>query len=109
MHNEYLLKENGVCQKCYLPYCEKCHYNKSNNIECDKCEKGYYKNSIGYCVKCREIAIKNGMCEICSENNSSEYKACSCDYRFAYAGNSKCIECPKNCSECKFNSELNKP
>ena len=42
-NNTFRLTEYGTCEKCYIAYCEICHYNNTKAV-CDKCYNGYYLN-----------------------------------------------------------------
>lgn len=106
--NEYKLTEKGTCEKCEFENCERCHYNKDNNVECDECKYFYYKNQEGKCQKCRYIYIdKNKYCEVCSDDDKNYDKnSCRCDYRytfddkFALNSDKKCIYCGTGCNYC---------
>ena len=106
--DEYHLSANGICEKCQFQNCENCHFNNIGINECDKCNKGYYKNSKGECAKCKNIKIKGGECEICSDNQDTENTICICNNNFAYDGSTSCIECPDGCNTCKYNKESKK-
>ena len=103
LSDEYRLTENNVCEKCQLANCEKCFFNKSDNenVECDICDEGYYKNSAGECEVCYSVSIYGGDCKVCSENDT-EYNTCYCHDGFTKIGNSTCFQCTNGCSECKY-------
>ena len=104
---EYIIDENFQCIKCNgkLANCKKCHYEKIGEIlqpQCDECLAGYYLNSDKNCSKCHIEYSTDKQCVICS----SELKPDSC---WCYSGyvldGFSCIQCPKSCSKCEYNSE----
>lgn len=105
LNDDYYLS-NGECKDCSLPYCKKCYYNNTTEIvECDRCEEGYYKNSMGKCVECYNIYFFWGYCKVCSENDT-ENDTCFCAIGFAKNGNTSCINCPQGCSECNYDNKI---
>ena len=107
LNNEYTLTDEGFCEKCSFPNCDKCHYN-NGTVECDKCNEGYYKNSAGDCLECYYHNIEGGYCKVCSDNdNNIDYDNCNCDYGYTKLENGSCFKCQENCDECEYNYILN--
>ena len=108
LSDEYRLNENGLCEKCYLANCEKCFFNKSNKekVECEICSQGFYKNSEGICVECKDVSIHGGHCQVCSDNET-QYEQCYCNGGYTKIGNSTCFDCKPGCYRCDYNSEIN--
>ena len=107
LNDEYFLDQYDGCEKCKLPNCKKCLYNKDRGlVECDICEENYYRNSDGKCTECYYVYIYGGYCKVCSENET-EYHSCSCyDYSgYTKNGSDSCIDCQEGCSECKYDNK----
>ena len=47
--NEFKLTSNGECEKCKISNCEECYYNNNSQQICNKCNEGYYIDSLGKC------------------------------------------------------------
>ena len=77
--NEYNLTEFVYCEHCDMDYCDICHFSDDFKKEiCDNCSDGFYLDSNGECVKCRDKFIPYGCCSVCSDNDDDENKRCSC-------------------------------
>ena len=103
LSNEYKLDEFGICQKCEMPYCQKCHYNDNySGKECDQCDGGYYISSDKTCKRCKEyIYIENGYCRVCSDNDTDyEKSTCYCYSHSVLNPNKTCSYCGNGCNNC---------
>ena len=102
--NEYKLnKEFGICKKCSMNGCKKCHYNDSFDKECEECEIGYFLNSNKTCQKCNRQDINGGYCIICSEDDKDS-GTCYCynnyNYNYVLNYNNTCSFCGYHCNHC---------
>ena len=108
-NNTYRLTEYGTCEKCYISYCDICHYDNNTQAVCDKCSNGYYINQYRYCQNCNNVSIFGGNCSICSDNNTAyETGECWCYAGYTLVNHSKCVECPNGCSRCLYNNQTKK-
>ena len=106
---EYKLTDSGTCERCEMEKCDKCFFNDDyTQKECIKCSNYYYKNSDGECIECRFIPISNGVCYICSDDQTNtDISFCNCDPFYINDGNNQCKKCPEGCFNCFWNEELN--
>ena len=108
--NKYKLnKEFGICKKCSMNGCKKCHYNDSFDKECEECEVGYFLTSNRTCEKCERQYIYNGYCDICSENKNDS-GTCYCynnNYNYVLNYNNTCSFCGDYCVHCVLQNNNN--
>ena len=99
-----LNKDFNLCDRCSKENCLKCHFNEDyTSTLCDECKEGYYVNSDNTCSQCKNVAIPNGNCKICSDNEQDiNSKIYSCNQYYVLVG-TNCIKCPDNCPYCEYN------
>ena len=61
---------NKVCQQISIPHCL-IHSNTANKCLAGQCEKGYYRDTDGYCVRqfrsnCQEYVSSDTKCSVCN-------------------------------------------
>ena len=106
INNKYHINEYGRCEHCCIRYCLECHYNSFFDKKpiCDRCIRGYYVNSEGFCSKCHcPVLIPNGSCMVCSDNSLDFSKAeCQCNDTYVLTAQAECSKCPENCLHCNY-------
>ena len=110
LSNEFRLSSDlGVCLPCRMDFCLRCHFNEDySKTECDKCIFKYYLDPEKKCKRCKYIGIENGVCRVCSENNTDFNSGpCWCYSGYTKSSHSTCVKCPDNCPFCKYNKEAN--
>ena len=110
INNQYKIGNDGRCHKCYILYCQDCHYDENDKSVCDKCFSGYYVNSEKTCSLCHwPVYISGGICEVCS-SDITDYKNANCLCYNHYTNDKSfgCRRCPSNCEHCYVDSNTDK-